>query len=86
MQVLVKDNGVEVANRSILSAEGENSGYTAEDDLQALVQPIVGPGLTAMRERCALYGGSLEATKVPGVGFTVSAIFPHLKSIASEAF
>jgi signal transduction histidine kinase len=37
-----------------------------------------------MRERASLYGGSIEAARVPGVGFTVSAIFPHLKSLAGN--
>lgn len=81
MQVLIKDNGVEIARRAVSVLE-EDSGYTAEDDLRALVEPIKGAGLTAMRERAALYGGSIEATRVPGVGFTVSAIFPNLKVLA----
>ncbi len=84
MQVLIKDNGIEVANRELVAVTGEESGYTAEEDLQALTEPIVGKGITAMRERAALYAGSVEATKVPGVGFTVSAIFPHLKSLGAE--
>jgi signal transduction histidine kinase len=84
MQVLIKDNGIEVANRDLVSLAGEDSGYTAEEDLKALTEPIVGKGITAMRERAALYSGSVEATKVPGVGFTVSAIFPHLKSLGAE--
>ncbi len=84
MQVLIKDNGIEVANRDLVSIAGEDSGYTAEEDLKALTEPIVGKGITAMRERAALYSGSVEATKVPGVGFTVSAIFPHLKSLGAE--
>ena len=81
MQVLIKDNGIEVTNRGLLQLE--NPGYTAEDDLQALVEPISGPGFTAMRERAAIYGGSVEVTKVPGVGFTVSAIFPRLREFAA---
>jgi signal transduction histidine kinase len=60
------------------------SGYTAEDDIRALVETIKGAGLTAMRERASLYGGSIEATRVPGVGFTVSAIFPHLHALAGK--
>lgn len=82
MQVLIKDNGIETERRSN-SAIKAIEGYTAEDDLRALVEPIKGAGLTAMRERAALYGGSVEATRVPGVGFTVSAIFPNLKELAS---
>ena len=85
MQVLVKDNGIEVSNRSVAALTGEDQGYTSEEDLNALVRPIVGPGITAMRERAALYGGSVEATRVPGVGFTISAIFPALRANASDA-
>jgi signal transduction histidine kinase len=84
MQVLIKDNGVEVSRRSQVALELEDSGYTAEDDAKALVETIKGAGLTAMRERASLYGGSIEAARVPGVGFTVSAIFPHLKSLAGN--
>lgn len=85
MQVLVKDNGIEVSNRSIAALTGEEQGYSPEEDLSALVRPIVGPGITAMRERAALYGGSVEATRVPGVGFTISAIFPTLRINASDS-
>ena len=82
MQVLIKDNGVEAFRRSQVSLGAEDSSYTAEDDARALVETIKGSGLTAMRERAALYGGSIEASRVPGVGFTVSAIFPHLRNFA----
>ena len=75
VQVLVKDNGVELANRN---RSEPAAGYSVEDDRKALVETITGAGLTAMRERAALYGGSIEATRVPGVGFTLSAIFPNL--------
>ncbi len=84
MQVLFKDNGIEVANRTKVLEIGDAMGYTAEEDLQSLIEPVVGKGITAMRERAALYAGGIEATKVPGVGFTVSAIFPHLKSLGAE--
>jgi signal transduction histidine kinase len=85
MQVLVKDNGIEVSNRGLVSLQLEDTGYTAEDDLKALTEPITGPGFTAMRERAAIYGGSVEVTRVPGVGFTVSAIFPRLREFAAIA-
>ena len=79
LQVLVKDNGIEVENRS-RSALGEVlEGYDIEDDLASLVVAIDGATLSVMRERAALYDGSVEAQEVPGVGFTVSAIFPSLK-------
>jgi signal transduction histidine kinase len=81
LQVLVKDNGIEARVRA-----GEPdlnfNGYTAADDLNALVEVVDGATLRVLRERAALYEGSIEANHVPGVGFTLSAIFPHLKSIA----
>lgn len=85
LQVLVKDNGIEVSNRGLVGLESSDESYTAEDDLKALVEPITGPGFTAMRERAAIYGGSVDVTKVPGVGFTVSAIFPRLREFAAIA-
>jgi signal transduction histidine kinase len=90
MQILIKDNGIETTNRAeraVSEATGQklDTSYDMHDDLEALVQPIVGPSITAMRERAALYGGGVEVTKVPGVGFTVSAIFPQLKNLAGVA-
>jgi signal transduction histidine kinase len=82
LQVLVKDNGIEANRRNDSGLESISSGYTAEDDVRALVEVIQGAGLTAMRERAALYAGTVEATRVPGVGFTVSAIFPKLRALA----
>jgi signal transduction histidine kinase len=85
LQVLVKDNGIEVTRRLDLSVPIEDSGYTVDEDLKALVEPIRGASITAMRERADLYGGSVEATVVPGVGFTLSAIFPQLRTLAGSA-
>jgi signal transduction histidine kinase len=81
LQLLVKDNGTEVANRGLSIAE---IAYSAEEDRKALTEDIRGAGITAMSERAALYQGSVEATRVPGVGFTVSAIFPRLKELSLE--
>jgi signal transduction histidine kinase len=78
MQLLVKDNGIEVANR----AQAIIEGYAADEDYRALVEPISGVNVNAMRERAALYEGSVEVTRVPGVGFTVSAIFPRIYELA----
>jgi signal transduction histidine kinase len=79
LQVLVKDNGVELSNRGLSL---EQLAYTIEEDRKALVESISGADLTSMSERASLYSGTIEATRVPGVGFTVSAIFPDLKNIA----
>jgi signal transduction histidine kinase len=79
LQVLVKDNGVELSNRGLSL---EELSYSVEADRKALVESIVGAGITAMTERARLYGGTIEATRVPGVGFTVSGIFPNLKQLA----
>ena len=81
VQVLVKDNGIETENRS-MTLDGLTDGYTVAEDIKSLVEPISGASLTAMRERAALYGGRVEATRVPGVGFTISAIFPNLRELA----
>ncbi len=87
MQVLIKDNGIETANRAAatiaeIAGEQADTSYSIQDDLEALVKPITGASITAMRERAALYGGAVEVASVPGVGFTVSAIFPQLRNLA----
>jgi signal transduction histidine kinase len=90
LQVLVKDNGIETSNRAsravaeVMGATLDTS-YSAEEDLDALVKPIIGASITAMRERAALYGGAVEVASVPGVGFTVSAIFPQLRDLAGTS-
>ena len=81
MQLLVKDNGTEVANRGL---DLNTLAYTVEEDRKALTETIRGAGITSMGERAALYQGSVEATRVPGVGFTVSAIFPKLRDLSFE--
>jgi len=81
MQLLVKDNGIETANRGL---DLQELAYTVEEDRKALTETIRGAGITAMSERAALYQGSVEATRVPGVGFTISAIFPKLKELSVE--
>ena len=84
LQVLVKDNGIEFATRAAQQLGELVDGYSADDDLEALVAEFDGSTLAVLRERAAIYGGRIEATKVPGVGFTLSAIFPNLKSLANE--
>ncbi len=76
LQVLIKDNGVEIERRAVLGPNGLPVPYEAKDDLDTLLEKVTGPGLTAMRERAESFGGSLEVQRVVGIGFTVSAMFP----------
>jgi signal transduction histidine kinase len=76
LQVMIKDNGVEVVRRATLGPNGLPLPYDADQDLDTLLEKVSGPGLTAMRERAESFGGSLEVQRVVGVGFTVSAMFP----------
>ena len=84
LQILVKDNGIETVNREKETLGELVEGYSVQDDLEALVFEFDGATLAALKDRAAIYGGRIEATKVPGVGFTLSAIFPNLKSLAAE--
>ena len=84
LQVLVKDNGIEVTNRLKRNIGELVEGYTVKDDLEGLVQEFDGATLSALRDRAAIYKGRIEATKVPGVGFTLSAIFPNLRSLSIQ--
>lgn len=86
LQVLIKDNGLEVQTKAKLNlgeAESE-AGYDAEDDLSALTNAVTGPGITGMQERAQLFGGNIEAKIVPGIGFTVNLIFPSLEDISAR--
>ena len=76
LQVIIKDNGVEIVRRASLGPNGLPLPYEAKDDLDALLDKVSGPGLTAMRERAESFGGSLEVQRAVGIGFTVSAMFP----------
>lgn len=82
LQVLVEDDGTRAtAIRNGLDpyAEAQKQGYTVGDDLAALTQAPAGRGITEMRERTELFGGVFEAHPVPGVGFTVQAVFPSIR-------
>ncbi len=84
LQVLVKDNGIEVSNRQKQSLGEAIEGYDANEDFESLVSEFDGATLAALRDRAAIYKGRIEATRVAGVGFTLSAIFPNLKSLAAQ--
>ena len=82
LEVLVDDDGFRaeaVRNGLDPNLEAQQRSYSQEDDLAALTQAPVGRGITEMRERTELFGGVFSAQTVPGVGFSVSAIFPALK-------
>ncbi len=82
LKVLVEDDGTRAAairNGLDPYAEAQKQGYTVDDDLAALTQAPNGRGMTEMRERTELFGGVFEAHPVPGVGFTVQAVFPSLR-------
>jgi signal transduction histidine kinase len=82
LQLLVDDDGVRSAARRQGLDPNEVSqqrSYTFDDDLNALTGVVSGPGMTEMRERAELFGGIFNAYPVPGVGFSVSAIFPALR-------
>ena len=57
LQVIIKDNGVEIIRRASLGSNGLPLPYEAKDDLDALLDKVSGPGLTAMRERAESFGG-----------------------------
>lgn len=85
VQVMIKDNGVEVMRRAEVGIDGIPAPYEAKDDLDTLLEKVTGPGITAMRERAESYGGSLEANRVVGIGFTISAMFPDSQVRAAES-
>jgi signal transduction histidine kinase len=82
LQLLVDDDGIRAAARRESADEGDiaaRTAYTIDDDLNALSARIAGAGITQMRERTQAFGGVFSAATVPGVGFSVSAIFPSLR-------
>ena len=82
LQLRVDDDGTRAAAiREGLDpyAEATRQGYTIDDDAAALTQTPSGRGMTEMRERAELFGGVFEARRVPGVGFSVQAVFPSLR-------
>ncbi len=82
LQVTVDDDGIRAAaRRAGLDDEqvSEATHYTIDDDLRALTESISGAGISEMRERAELFGGILTARTVPGVGFSVSVVFPALR-------
>jgi signal transduction histidine kinase len=82
LQMLIDDDGIRAAARRDSSSNDEvaaRTAYTIDDDLKALSESIAGAGITQMRERAQLFGGVFNAGTVPGLGFSVSAVFPSLR-------
>lgn len=82
VQLLVDDDGVQAEARRDGIAPGDVSQqrtYTFQDDLDALTEVVSGSGVSEMRQRTVAFGGVFNAYSVPGVGFSVSAIFPALR-------
>lgn len=82
LELVVADDGDRAAARreGLDPDEAARERATSQDDdLAALTQSPTGRGITEMRERAELYGGMLNAVVTPGVGFTVTAIFPALR-------
>ena len=82
LQLLVADDGIRAAARrdSADAADFQSrTKYTIDDDLKALSANVSGAGITQMRERTEMFGGIFNAVTVPGIGFTVTAIFPSLR-------
>ncbi len=77
LRVQVDDDG----DRTRRRREGDESdaAYGVRDDVDALTRTPTGPGIAEMRERTELFGGVFTAVTVPGIGFSVSAVFPTLK-------
>ncbi|MET0783872.1 sensor histidine kinase [Leifsonia flava] len=78
LQVTIDDDGI----RAALRREGDEARADAtsiDDDLRALTETISGAGISQMRQRAELFGGVFSANSVPGVGFSVSAVFPALR-------
>lgn len=82
LQLNVDDDGIRAqARRAGLDADGINrdTAYTIDDDLHALTANLTGAGLSQMKQRAELFGGVFQARTVPGVGFSVSVVFPALR-------
>jgi signal transduction histidine kinase len=82
LRLTVDDDGIRASARRKGLAPDEvdrATRYGVEEDLRALTVAPDGATLTEMRERAELYGGLLAAKQVPGIGFSVSALFPALR-------
>jgi signal transduction histidine kinase len=68
--------GFSDGNRSIsLFIEDDGRGFDVNEILSEK-DPLSGYGLTAMRERCEIFGGSFHIESHPGRGTRINAILP----------
>jgi PAS domain S-box-containing protein len=58
-----------------LRIEDDGRGFDV-DDVLSRKDPLSGYGLTAMRERCEIFGGSFHIDSLPGQGTRINAILP----------
>jgi signal transduction histidine kinase len=75
---VVKHAGAERVS-IVLAQRGSGVAATIDDDGQGFDESLIRPdalGLTGMRERLALVGGTLEIESAPGSGTTVAARVP----------
>ncbi|WP_293168419.1 sensor histidine kinase [Microcella sp.] len=81
LHVRVDDDGIRASARrdGLDPNDASVVAYTIDDDLAALTVEPTGRGISEMRARAELYGGILTASTVPGVGFSLSAVFPALR-------
>lgn len=81
LHVRVDDDGIRASARrqGLDPNDARAVGYTIDDDLKALTDEPSGRGIREMRSRAELYGGILTASTVPGVGFSLSVVFPNLR-------
>lgn len=82
LQLLVDDDGTRAAARRDgldPNRAAQQRPYSQEDDLAALTRRHSGAGITEMRERAEVFGGVFTVSEVPGVGFSISVVFPALQ-------
>ncbi|MEJ2641127.1 MAG: ATP-binding protein [Desulfosarcinaceae bacterium] len=58
-----------------VSLQDDGRGFDVDETLSEK-DPLSGYGLTAMRERCEIFGGSFHIDSKPGAGTTIDAILP----------
>lgn len=81
LHVRIDDDGVRSrARRAGLALDDPDVvTYSISDDVAALTEQVTGAGLRELRARAELFGGVVNASTVPGVGFSVSVVFPALR-------